>query len=435
MQTHNGLRVDAQSKAGPLAGIRVLDFSRLLAGAGGTRLLANYGAEVLRVEWPEYPALDFLRLGHQADGIPGMNRGGLFNSINVDKLSITLNMKKPEAVDLAKRIIAVSDVVVENYPPRVMKSFGLDYATVRRVRPDIIYLSQSGWGKDGPRADYRSYGMSSAAHAGVAFLCGLPDHPPAGWQFAYCDHIPAWLNTITIMMALRYRQRTGRGVFIDQAQTQAAVTLVGPSFLDFSVNGRKSRRPGFPPGNRRLYPPVAPHGAFPCLGKDTWCAITVFTEDEWTGLKEAMGKPLWAEDPKFATAQDRAQHQDELEGHLAGWTKGVERYELARLLQVHGVPAGVVQTARDRVDWDTQLQHRGTFQVYSHPEVGPRRYETVAAWLSNTPYTPKRAAPLLGQDNGYTLTEVLGCSEAQLHEWERQDVIRTHRGERTEAHA
>src|SRR5262249_25555796 len=154
-----------------------------------------------------------------ADGVVGPNRGGLFNTINVDKLSVTLNMKHPEAADVASRLLTSSDVLAENMTPRVMKSFGLDYDSARRLRPDLIYLSVSGWGHDGPRRDFRSYGASSAAHAGVAFMAGLPGRPPAGWQFAFCDHNPAWQGAIAIMMALHHRRRTGQGTFIDLAQT------------------------------------------------------------------------------------------------------------------------------------------------------------------------------------------------------------------------
>src|SRR5579885_2226480 len=315
----------------PLKGIRVLDFSRHLAGAGATRILANFGAEVIRVEWPEHPALDFLRFMVPADGVVRLNRGGLFNSINVDKLSVTLNLKRPEAAEIARRLLASCDVLAENMTPRVMKSFGLDYDAARAVRPGLVYLSVSGWGHDGPRRDFRSYGASSAAHAGVAFMAGLPGRAPAGWQFAFCDHNPAWQGAIAVMMALHHRHRTGQGTFIDLAPTQASTTYIAQYLLDCSVNGRTFGNSGFPPGSARLNPPAAPHNAFPCLGEDKWCAIAVFTEKEWAGLKSAMGDPAWARDGRFATSQSRFDNRDELEAHLSAWTRKWERYRLAAL--------------------------------------------------------------------------------------------------------
>ncbi len=411
---------------GPLEGVRVLDFSRHLAGAGATHILANYGAEVIRAEWPENPGLDFSRLMYGADGIPGLNRSALFNNINMDKMSFTLNMKHPKALDLARRLMAISDIFIENMTPGVIQRMGLDYEAMKAIKPDVIYLSVSGWGQTGPRRNFRSYGMSSSAHVGMAYLAGLPDRPPAGWQFAFCDHSTAWLASATIMNALHYRRRTKRGVFIDMPQTQTGVTFVAPFFLDKSVNGRSARRPDFPNGNRREHPMAAPHTAFRCAGEENWCAIAVYNDGEWAGLKAAMGDPEWAAEPRFATQRDRWDQQDELEERIGAWTKDQERYSLANLLQQHGVPAGVVQTPRDRIEWDIQLEHRGTYQVYHHPEVGPRRHETVAARLSKSPYKPMRAAPLMGQHNDYVFRELLGLSQAEIDELEEEDSIRMH---------
>ena len=412
----------------PLAGIRVLDFSRALAGAGTTHILANYGAEVIRVEWPENPGLDFLRLMYGADGVNGLNRSGLFNTINLDKLSITLNMRRPNALAIAKRLMAISDIFIENMTPGVIQRMGMGYESAKAMRPDLIYLSVSGWGQSGPRKEYRSYGMSSAAHAGVAYMAGMPERPPAGWQFAFCDHSPAWLASSAIMKALHHRRKTSRGMYIDLPQTQASVTFVSPYFLDKSVNGRSARRPDHPNGNRREHPMAAPHNSFRCAGEENWCVIACYTDLDWAGLKSAMGSPQWAEHPMFATQHDRWDHQDEIEQHIGDWTKDKERYGLANLLQQHGVPAGVVQTARDRVEWDAQLEHRGTYQIYHHPEVGPRRYETVAARLSKSPYKPKRPAPLLGQHNDYIFRELLGMSSEELDSLLAEDSIRVTEG-------
>ena len=408
----------------PLSGLRVLDFSRQTAGGAATRILANYGAEVLRVEWPEPPGLDFVRLLYPADGEVGLNRGGMFNGLNVDKRSVTLNMSTSGGRDLAARLVEISDVVYDNMTPGVMARWGLDFAALQRLRPDVIYVSCSGFGHTGPRAAYRSYGGPSAAHTGIGHLAGLPGRPPAGWGFAYADYTAAWANAVAILMALERRRRTGRGVFVDSAQTQSTVTHLGEFFLRYGVNGMRSRDPSFPPGNRRIAPCVAPHGAYPCAGDDTWCVIAVYTDDEWAALKEAMGCPAWADQAELDHTAGRFANQAALDEALGAWTRGYDRYELVAALQARGVAAGVVQGGTDRLQRDPQLAHRGTFAVYDHPETGPRRHETVAARLRGAPYRPTRAAPLLGQDNDFVLRGLLGLSDADLARLGAEDAVR-----------
>ena len=408
----------------PLEGVRILDFSRQFAGAGGTRILANYGAEVLRVEWPDPPGLDFIRLLGPADGIEGINRGGMFNGMNVDKRSFTLNMGTAEGRRIAQELVKISDVVFDNMTPRVMKGWGLDYETLRQLRGDIVYVTCSGYGLTGPAANYRSYGMPSAAHTGTVHLAGLPGRPPAGWGFQIGDSYAMANAAMWVFAGLQYQRTTGRSVTIDAAQTQGDMTILSQFFLEYSVNGTKTRRPDFPPGNKRLHPQVAPHNAYPCFGKDNWCAITVYSEEEWAGLKAAMGNPAWAEAPEYESAEGRYERQEALDEQLAAWTRGMERYALARLLQSHGVRAGVVQTIQDRMRWDRQLEHRGTYAIFEHPETGPRRHETVAARLPKSPYQPKRAAPLMGEDNGYVFRDLLKISEAEIEQLKAADVIR-----------
>ena len=408
----------------PLEGIRVLDFSRHFAGAGGSRILANFGAEVLRVEWPEPPGLDFLRHMGPADGIEGINRSGMFNDINVDKRSMTLNMGTAEGRDIARELVKISNVIFESMTPGVMKAWGLDYETVRQLRPDIVYVSCSGFGQTGPKANWRSYGIPSAAHAGTAHLAGLPGRPPAGWQFQIGDSYAMMNAAMWLMAGIHYQRETGKSVFIDAPQTQGVITTGNQFVLDNSVNGTKTRRPDFPPGNKRLHPQVAPHDAFPCLGTDTWCVIAVYTEKEWAGLKVAMGNPKWAEASTYRTAKGRHENQGSLDEQLAGWTRGIERHALARLLQSHGVRAGVVQTVQDRLNWDRQLEHRGTYAIFEHPETGPRRHETVAAKLSKTPYEMRAAAPQIGQDNDYVFRGLLKMSDDDIERLKADDVIR-----------
>jgi crotonobetainyl-CoA:carnitine CoA-transferase CaiB-like acyl-CoA transferase len=409
----------------PLEGVRILDFSRQFAGALGTRFLASLGAEVLRVEWPEAPGLDFVRLIQPADGIAGINRGGMFNAANVDKRSFTLNMATEEGRDLARQLVALSDVVYENMTPGVMQRWGLDYDALQAIRPDVIYVACSGFGHDGPSAHFRSYGSPSQGHTGLLGLAGLPGHPPAGWSFQIGDTHAGTNNALAVLMALHYRRVSGRGVFVDAAQTQANVTLLGEQLLEYSVNGT-SRSGVAVNGNRRTHPQCAPYGAYRCLGTNRWCVIAVMSNEHWLALRSAMGEPAWMDDPRFTDAAGRVAHQDELDGHIGEWTVQYDRYWVARRLQDHGVPAGAVQNAPDRLNWDHQLQHRGTYAIYEHPETGPRRHETLAARLSDTPYEAKNAAPQLGVDNDYVFRELLGLGDDELRRLAALDAIRAY---------
>jgi crotonobetainyl-CoA:carnitine CoA-transferase CaiB-like acyl-CoA transferase len=360
-----------------------------------------------------------------AEGEPGINRGGMFNTLNVDKRSFTLNMATDRGRDLARRLVQASDVVYENMTPRVMKSWGLDYETLVQIKPEIIYVSCSGFGQTGPAADYRSYGQPSAAHTGLIQLAGIPGRPPAGWAFQFGDTHAAATNAIAVLMALEYRRTTGRGVFVDSAQTQGNVTLQSPFLLERSVNGTVFRREGYPDGNTRFYPPIAPHNAYPCGGEeDAWCVIAVQTADEWTALKEAMGSPPWADQEEFATGEARYTHRADLDSRIAEWTRDQNRFTLAEYLQSRNIRAGAVQNVRDRMNSDPQLSHRGTYQEFPHPEVGPRRHETVGAKLSKSPYQMKSGAPLIGQDNEYVYGKVLGLSGEEIEELKAADVIR-----------
>ncbi len=380
----------------------------MVAGSAATRILAGFGAESIRLEWPDPPAFDSGREIHW----------------NCDKLSLSLNMRHPKALDLAKRVVASSDIFTESMRPGTIGNLGLDYETVRAVKPNIIYLSMSGWGQDGPHRDWGSYGASSAAHSGLAFLGGMPDLPPCGLPVAYADESPPWLAASAILMALHHRRRTGEGMHIDMAQTQVAATFTRHFHLDRSVNGRSARREGFPAGNTREYPPSAPHNAFPCRGNDTWCVIAVTRDEEWEGLKEAMGNASSAADPKYDSAEGRFKHRRELEGLLAEWTRTFERFHLAAVLQDHGVPAGPVESAFDLAEFDVQLAHRGTFHLYPNPDRGPGRHKISVPRLLKTPHQPKRGIPNIGQDNAYVLHTLLGLSNADIDALAADGVIR-----------
>ncbi len=421
---------------GALAGLRVVDFTWVRAGPQTTRILAMFGAEVFKIEWPEHP--DMIRLGSALStpaGItPSLNTNADFNNFNCDKLSATLNVRHPDGLAIIRRLIAVSDVVVENFSSRVFEERGLSYEQLRRVNPAIIYVSMAGFGHSGPYRDYDTWGPAVQALSGLTFLSGLPDRAPAGWGYSYMDHTAGYYGAMAILAALHHRNRTGEGQHVDLAQVEVGCTLTGAAILDYTVNGRATRRPGVPPGNRTHWPGTpltntyrgphaAPHNSYRCAGRpdapgpgrNDWCVIACFTDEEWRALVQVMGRPAWASDPKFATLLGRLEHQDEMDPQIEAWTKTLNKYEVMERLQAAGVPAAPVQSMSDRVERDPQLRHRGAFAARAaHPILGERIYEGMPMRMENAPWEVWRHGPLLGQDNDYVLKEVLGLSESEV---------------------
>lgn len=235
---------------GPLSGVRVLDFTWIVAGPQTTRILADFGAEVIRVEYEA--RLDGGRTGNAPPGIePGPNSGGSFNFRNASKKAITVNINHPRGMDLVKRLIAISDIVIENFSSRIFEDWGLGYDELIKINPDVIYISLSGFGHIGRNHHYTTWGPTAQAVSGLTFMSGLPGHPPAGWGYSYMDHTAGYFGAIAVLSALHHRIGTGQGQRIDQSQVEAGIVLTGPTILDYMVNGRRSRRDDFPPGNRR----------------------------------------------------------------------------------------------------------------------------------------------------------------------------------------
>lgn len=419
-------------RRGPLAGIRVADFCWMGVGSVATRLLADFGAEVVKIEdrtridtprrlpiYKDEPARNF---GEElVDADP--NRGGLFNNYCRNKLGVTINMRTERGRTLAERLIAVSGVVSENFAPGVMERWGLTYDRIRELSPGVVYARMSGYGHSGPHAHYRSYGPVVQAVSGLSYISGLPGREPSGWGLSYMDNQAAYYNSTALLMAIYRRMRTGEGTEIDVSAIEAGITLVGPALLDVTVNGRSTRRPDFPPGNRLEWPQAAPHGVYPALGDDRWIAIAVFDQAQWEALVAAMGSPGWTDDPRFADQESRFAHQDALDGHLAAWTGGQDRFELTELLQARGVPAGAVQDARDLDERDPQVAAREVFFEMDHPVIGPARFEGNPMRFSSLEQDNWRSAPLLGEDNEHVFKHVVGISDDEYDELAAEGVI------------
>lgn len=420
------------TRTGPLAGVRVADFCWMGVGSVATRLLADFGAEVIKIEdrtrvdlprrLPLYKGAGRRTFGEE-DPDADPDKGGLHNNYSRNKLGVTINMRTPRGRELAERLIARSDAVTENFAPGVMERWGLTYERLRELNPQIIYARMSGYGHSGPHTEYRSYGPVVQAVSGLSHISGLPGNPPSGWGLSYMDNQAAYFNSAALLMALHHRNRTGEGAEIDVAAVEVGVDLVGPLMLDVAVNRRPTRRPDFPTGNRLEHPPAAPHGVYPCQGEDRWVAIAVFDDAEWRALVAALGSPAWASDPGFATQEQRFAHQGELDAHLAEWTGARDAHEVMDLLQAAGVRAGAVQDAQDVNERDPQIAARRLFFELDHPVIGPARFEGVP--FEATSYEPDhwRSAPLVGEDNVYVLQEILGVDDDEYDELVEAGVI------------
>ena len=420
-----------QEPASPqaLAGVRVLDFTWVRAGPWGTRWLGSLGAQVIKAEWTEIQRGSRGGMATPPDVAPNLNTSGFFNDTNANKLGITLNVRSPRGRELVRRLVGISDIVIESFSARVMQDWGLGYQELRKLKPDIVYVSMSGFGHTGRQRDYTTMGPSSQALSGLTFLSGLPDQPPAGWGWSYMDDTGGMYGAMCALNALYHRNVTGQGQHVDMSQMITATTMNGPALLDHTVTGHPSRREGYPPGNRTHWPgtPVlnnyrgptaAPHNSYRTKpgGYDDWCVIACFSDDEWLRLAETMGSPHWATASRFATLEGRIQHQEELDQGIAQWTGSLEKYEVMERCQEAGVRAMPVQSSHDLVERDPQLRHREMYTELEHPVLGSRKLENAPFKLSEAPAFNSRPGPLIGQHNPQVFQGLLGLSREEVSE-------------------
>ena len=418
-----------------LEGTRVLDFTWFLASAGGTRVLSALGAECIKVEWKANPDTRIAAMapvgGREVreaataplPGVTDPDMGGQFNNKNPGKRGLSLNVRDPRGLDIARRLVAMSDIVAEGFSPGVMERWGLGYDALREIRPDVIYAQQSGMGSRGSYGRYRAVGPIAAALSGISEMSGLPEPAmPAGWGYSYLDWIGAYSFATAVLAALHYRDRTGRGQWIDASQTESGIYIAGGSILSWSANGRSYERTG----NRSPYRPAAPHGAYRCAGDDRWIAVACFTDEEWDALAKLIDHPgVRAE--RFATLDGRLAHQDELDGLVGNWTATRDAYTLMEDLQGAGIAAGVCQTAGDRCDRDPQLAHLGWLTEVTGTKIGRWPVAEVPFRMSETPPhiggVLDRGAPGYGEDNEWVLGELLGMTTKQIAELSDEGVI------------
>jgi benzylsuccinate CoA-transferase BbsF subunit len=407
-----------------LEGIRICDFTGQLAGAGATKWLAAFGADVIRIEDPvNQGAWDILRsMPPFVDDRRGPDFGGGFNNHNVEKRGITLNLRTPRGKELLAVIVERSDVVTENFAAGVLERWGFGYAALKALRPDIIYVSNCGFGHTGPYADFKTWGPIVQALSGLTFTSGLPDMEPAGWGFSYMDHTGGFYMAMAVLLALIHRQRTGEGQWVDMACCEAGLTLNGPAILDYTVNGRPMRRPGQPNGNRSDWPRMAPHGIYQAEGDDEWVAIACRDDRDWQACVAVIGEP-WARETRWATLAGRLAEQDRLDARLNAWCGERGKFDVQRAFQAARVPAAAVQKPEERIEHDPATAELGLWPVVRHTKMGEVRVDGLPVRFTETPWVIRRGGPCVGEHTEEVLTELLGLSAAEVAALREEGVV------------
>jgi len=399
-----------------LAGLRVVELGGFAAGPVVGKHLANYGAEVIRIE--SRTRLDGFRVHYPPykDNVPGAERAGIFSFFNDGKRSLTLNLKTPRGVELARGLIAKAELVVENFTPGTMERLGLGYGTLVGDNPRLVMLSTCNQGQFGPHARHPGFGSHLTSLSGFTQLLGYADDTPALLYGPYVDFIAVGFGTVAVLAALARARRTGCGVHIDLSQYEAGLQFMAPALLDLFVNGRVASRKG----NRD--PSAVPHGVFPCRGDEQWCALSVADDAEWAHFVDALGSPSWAHDPSFATLLGRKENEDRLEVLVADWTRQRDQEEVVARLRERRLRVYPLNSPADLFT-DPQLRHRQTWRPVHHPVLGRVHAAAPPFTLRGTPPDLERAAPCLGADNEYVLGEIMGLSADQIDVLGREGVL------------
>src|SRR5574341_419329 len=412
---------------GPLEGIRIIDCGHVFAVPYACGLMADLGAEVIKIEGPG--RLDITRdgpfAGVHADNQPGAdpwNRTANFNLINRGKKSLALDLGQAAGRQVLKDLVRVSDVLLESFTPRVMRGWGLDYPNLKQLKPDIIMVSNTGYGRgSGPYSHYPAQATTQEATHGLAHVTGYRGDIPSKAGQSFVDFLACWACLMGTALALRYRHRFGKGLWIDIGMYQLGCYTISEYLLDWLANHRLGERIG----NR--HPWHAPQGCYPCAGDDQWCVVSVRDDEEWAAVCRVLGKPELARDARFATNRDRLAHHDEIDAMIAGWTRALGKFEAMERLQGAGVPAGAVFDARD-VNVDPHYRARGFLETVEFaPERGMgRRVIMGQPWrLSKTRLAVRGPGPVLGQHNREVLQGILGYSDSRYAELEAAGVVAT----------
>jgi len=413
----------------PLDGIRIIDVSMWFAGPMASRLLADMGAEVIKIEslrhidpWrgpaKHNPRIKELYPDMELSETP-YNRSAGFNLQNRNKYGVTLDLTTSQGKQIFKKLVSISDVVLENYSPKVMVNFGLDYQVLKKINPEIIMMSLPALGSNGPDKDCIAFGQTIDCMSGMAYLTGyMGEEPMLQSGLSYGDPLSGMNAAFAVVAALRHRRRSGKGMHIDLSQVEGVIAFNADAIMDYTMNGRIRERMG----NR--HPSMAPHGSYRCKGEDEWAVISISSDAEWQRFCHVIGRPSWVEDARFSDVLGRYRHQDELDKLIETCTIQYDHYEIMRILQRVDVPAGPVLDAKELVE-EPHLQERGLFEAVTHPEAGTHPYIGRFAGFSKTPLSIRMPAPCLGEHNQRVFGELLGLSTEEVTELEEQGIIGT----------
>ena len=390
----------------PLDGIRIIDFTWILAGPYATRILADFGAEVIKIQSEKI-----------ATGTE-LNTSPEFATWNRNKLGITLNMDHPEARELVLKLVSISDVVIQNFSSRVIENWGLTYEVIKKVNPAIIMLNLSGMGMTGPWKNYVALSDTVEALSGLTYLSSYDKVNSTVIGYAHSDIVAGLFSTLAILSALEHRRLTELGQYIDISEFETTCALLGPAILNFTT----SNHIPFPQGNKTDYINAAPYGCYKCLGNDKWCVIAVFNDAQWFQLCRIMGEPQWTQQSRFCTIAKRKKYKKAVDKHIEEWTSRQAPAKMMQLLQDSHIPYSIVNNIQD-LDNNSHLQQRNSFVSQSHPVLGMVKMDSTPLKLSRTPFSLRKAAPLIGEDNIYVFQNMLGMDYGTIMQYIKKGII------------
>ncbi len=402
-----------------LAGIRVVEIGFAAAGPLVGKYLANHGAEVIKLESSRAPDVFRSTYPPFKDNVPGVDRAGMFAFYNDGKRSITLDLKHPRGIELARALIAKSHVLIESFPAGTMAKRGLSYDALARENPGLVMMSSCNQGQTGPHAQHPGYGSQLTCLAGFVHLLGEPDRSPVILYGPYIDYIAVGYGVIAILAALARRRSTGKGTYIDLSQYEAGLQFLTPAFLEHQLNGTVPTRAG------NDDPVAVPHGVYPCaddVKNDRWVALSVWSDDEWVRFRRAIGDPAWARDARWATVDGRRAARAELDRRIGEWTRGRTREAVVDALRAHELRAAPV-LAISELFTDPQLAHRELWRALPHPVIGTVECLSAPFVLGGTPSRQERAGPTLGADNDHVFGQILGIGEEERAALARDGVF------------
>ena len=396
-----------------LKGVRILAFTTGYAGPYAGRLLAGYGAEVIKIESKKGGLDTFRHYGQHKD----IDAAPRFIECNLGVRSLAINLKRPIGARLIRELAGKSDAVLQNFRPRVLDKLGLGDNELRKSNPKLVIVKLPGFGSEGPKSSYGTWGFNLTAFSGITYLWNHPEQDrPIGSQGVYPDHLGFVMGPTLLVAALLNSRRTGKGVTIDLAQIEGTAAVLGTTYLETSVNGADPQ----PKGNH--YDTAAPHGCYRCQCDDRWCVISARTEDEWRAFTRTIGKPELQTDQRFADLPSRIANRRALDVIVGDWTKERTAENVMTQLQGAGIPAGVVQTGADLLK-DPQLRGRNYFSPFADSLIGPFEIPRSGFIFRGATEEPLSLPHCFGTDNQSILTEILGYDQVTIEQWQREEIL------------